>query len=254
MFVVQEGLSDVPSPSLRAAPTYGQHKGKGPQERTPPRQERALPAGKVQVGNFHMALPAAWREEMPSTSREEACAPPWNMVMEVLADLCGDLEELKKRNKAPGGGGVASHVVNTPPLVRVGGGASPSFSGFPSVQQVDLDGDSQDNLPMDSVFRQCAKSYGPVDEISDGIDKHVADIVDHVFDCGMREDKYKEIMEADVVNRPSNCPALAPVECNTQVLDALKTDARKADFCMKEVSKDIVKAATIITKSLTVFG
>ena len=68
----------------------------------------------------------------------------------------------------------------------------------------------------------------------------------------MLDDKYREIMEADVVKRSSNCPALAPVECNTQVWDTLKLDARKADFRMKEVSKDIVKAATIITKSLPV--
>ncbi|MPC66652.1 hypothetical protein E2C01_060802 [Portunus trituberculatus] len=241
---VQEGLSDVPSPSLRAAPTYEQHKGKGTSRKDSSRtgmssirQEssgRELPHGVTsgsQGGDVYLPSPTVSR---PSTSWEEACAPAWNMVMEVLAELRGDLEEMKKeRNKAPGGGGVASHVVNTP-------------------HSVDSDGDSQDDLPTVSVLRQCAKSYGPVDEISDGIDKHVADKVNRVFDCGICEDEYKEIMEADVVKRPSNCPALAPVECNTQVLDALKTDARKADFRMKGVSKDIVKAATIVTKSLTV--
>lgn len=115
-----------------------------------------------------------------------------------------------------------------------------------------MDEASQEDLPTDSVLTQCAKFYGPVDDCTDGIDKSVADMVNHVFDSGMRDDEYKEIMEADVVKRPSNCPALAPVECNKQVWDALKPDARKADFRMKEVSKDIVKAATILTKSLTV--
>ena len=36
------------------------------------------------------------------------------------------------------------------------------------------------------------------------------------------------------------------------MLDALPAEARKADFRLKEVSKDITKAATIIVKSLTV--
>ena len=41
------------------------------------------------------------------------------------------------------------------------------------------------------------------------------------------------------------------VECNAQILEALKVEAKKADFRMKDVSKDILKAATIIIKSLT---
>ena len=91
-----------------------------------------------------------------------------------------------------------------------------------------------------------------MDDVSNEIDKHVATMVNHVIDNGMQEDEYKEILEDDIFNRPSNCQALAPVECNTQVLDALKADANKADFRMKEVSKDIIKAATIVTKSLVV--
>lgn len=52
--------------------------------------------------------------------------------------------------------------------------------------------------------------------------------------------------------RPRNCKALIPVECNSQVLDALPTEAKKADFRLKEIGKDITKAATIMVKSLTV--
>ncbi|XP_045104750.1 uncharacterized protein LOC123500137 [Portunus trituberculatus] len=86
--------------------------------------------------------------------------------------------------------------------------------------------------------------------MSAGIDKHVADMVNHSFDNGLREEKYKEILDDVATKRPDNCHALAPVDCNSQVLDALKTDAKKADFRMKDVGKDIIKAATILTKSL----
>lgn len=42
------------------------------------------------------------------------------------------------------------------------------------------------------------------------------------------------------------------MECNAQVLDALHSEIRKSDFRLKEVSKNIIKAATIVIKSLTV--
>lgn len=54
-------------------------------------------------------------------------------------------------------------------------------------------------------------------------------------------------MEDKITSRPRNCYALAPVKCNSQILEALKMEAKKSD----RVGKNI-KAATIITKSLTV--
>ncbi|XP_063886249.1 uncharacterized protein LOC135114290 [Scylla paramamosain] len=77
-------------------------------------------------------------------------------------------------------------------------------------------------------------------------------MVNHVFVHGLQEEEYKEILEDAAAKRPDNCHALAPVDCNSQVLDARKTDAKKADFRLKDVGKDIIKAATILTKSLTV--
>ena len=74
--------------------------------------------------------------------------------------------------------------------------------------------------------------------------------MNHMFDNGLREEEYKEILNDDSTKRPSNCHAFAPVECNSQVLEALRTDAKKTDSRMKEVSKDIIKAATIMMKSL----
>ena len=59
-------------------------------------------------------------------------------------------------------------------------------------------------------------------------------------------------MEDEIAKRPSNCEALSPVECNVQVLDALITEAKKSDFCLKEVSKDITKAANMLVQSRTI--
>ncbi|MPC69179.1 hypothetical protein E2C01_063394 [Portunus trituberculatus] len=95
------------------------------------------------------------------------------------------------------------------------------------------DSDSQ----PDSVLLQCARAYGPVDKVSAGIDKHVADMVNHVFDNRLREEEYKEILDDVSTKRPDNCHALTPMDCNSQVLDALKTDAKKPDFRIKDVAR-----------------
>ena len=62
-------------------------------------------------------------------------------------------------------------------------------------------------------------------------------MVNHLFDNGMRDDEYKEILDDEITNRPRNCHALAPAECNSQILEALQTQAKKSDFGMKEVGK-----------------
>ncbi|MPC61306.1 hypothetical protein E2C01_055376 [Portunus trituberculatus] len=153
---------------------------------------------------------------------DEANALPWFMVMEALAVLHSDMDKLKEGRRSS-----------------------------PSCGADDAAAPDDDDVQPDSVLLQCTRAYGPVDEVSAGIDKHVADMVNHVFDSGLREE-YKEILDDVATKRSDNCHALAPVDCNSQVLDALKTDAKKADFHMKDVSKDIIKAARIWTKFLTV--
>ncbi|MPD06573.1 hypothetical protein E2C01_102390 [Portunus trituberculatus] len=75
-------------------------------------------------------------------------------------------------------------------------------------------------------------------------------MVNFLFDNGMQDEDYEAISEDVLTTRPKNCPVLAPVECNPQILEAMKTDARKADAHLKDVCGDILKAGTILTKSL----
>ncbi|MPC60966.1 hypothetical protein E2C01_055028 [Portunus trituberculatus] len=181
------------------------------------------------------------------------------MVMEALAALHSDMEKLKEEMRlgpscgaddasAPDGVNIRPAGQEVPPSSSPAG-----FSGFtPAMHCISTDdSDTQDNVQPDSVLLQCTRAYGPVDKLSAGIDKHVANMVNHVFDNGLQEE-YKGILDDIATKRLDNCYALVPVDCNSQVLDALKTDAKKADFHMKDVSKDIIKAATILTKSLTV--
>ncbi|XP_076039215.1 uncharacterized protein LOC143024302 [Oratosquilla oratoria] len=127
-----------------------------------------------------------------------------------------------------------------------------NFSGFISDGSSSEEGELHKDFPIGSILMQSSKAFGPVEEVSGDVAKHVADMVNQIFDHGMREDTYKEIAEDESTKRPGNCPALSPVECNMQILEALKQDAKKADLRMKEVNKDITKAASIIIKSLSV--
>ncbi|MPC81825.1 hypothetical protein E2C01_076460 [Portunus trituberculatus] len=66
----------------------------------------------------------------------------------------------------------------------------------------------------------------------------------------MHSDDYKLICEDDITKRLKNCHTLTPVDCNPEVLDALKSGKKKMDHRLQDVSKDILWAATIVTKSL----
>lgn len=180
-------------------------------------------------------------------------APSWDMVLSALSELRKDMDELKKdksgepaavRDSAPLPASQVSHASQD---------TQAGFSGFRSPSGERGSGEAiQMDGHQDSILLQSAKNYGPTDSVSDDLDKEIADMVNHLFINGMKQEDYKDIVEDDVTLRPSNCHALAPVDCNRQVLDALPAEARKTDFRLSEVGKDITKAATIIVKSLTV--
>ena len=56
----------------------------------------ALPNGKVLEWYINMSGVTAPTQPRPSTSRDEVSSPPWPMVMEALAELRADMEELKE--------------------------------------------------------------------------------------------------------------------------------------------------------------
>ncbi|MPC71980.1 hypothetical protein E2C01_066272 [Portunus trituberculatus] len=171
-------------------------------------------------------------------SQDAMPEPPWKLVLEELARLKDDVAKLTaKRTPSP-----QHYFGDTAP-------ASPAaFSGF--VDSSSEDGEIRESTPGDSVLLQAAKALGSHDSVSEDIEPQVAAMVNLFFEKGLQDKDYRAISEDSVTRRPNNCPALAPVECNPQISGALKTDARKADARLKEVSGDILTASTIITKSL----
>lgn len=86
---------------------------------------------------------------------------------------------------------------------------------------------------------QGVKTFGLPELASEEIDPQVAEMVNFLFNISMRDEDYKDIREDDIIKRPTICHALALVECNPQILEALRNDAKKADFSLKDVNKDI---------------
>ncbi|MPC29290.1 hypothetical protein E2C01_022516 [Portunus trituberculatus] len=183
---------------------------------------------------------------------------PWNTVLQAIAELRSDMDKLKAERRQEGLLKPNSNTDARPGASTARDDAEPdmpspgNFSGFLFEEGSCEEGEIHGDNPVCSVLMQTSKAFGPVEEVSCDVDKHVADMVNQLFDHGMREDSYKEVAEDEITKRPGNCPALSPVECNVQILEALKQDARKVDLRMKDVNKDILKAATIIIKSLSV--
>ncbi|MPD03189.1 hypothetical protein E2C01_098814 [Portunus trituberculatus] len=192
-----------------------------------------------------------------ASSGDRRSAPSLAMVMDAITELRNDMEKLKKDRPAVSiedykfeGSVPVLHKT----LESVSQASPAGFSGFRSPMSVDSDEreEFQGAVFCGSVLLESAKNFGSTESVSEDLDEEVAAIVNHLFISGMREEDYKAVMEDEVTLRPSNCHALTQVDCNAQVLDALPAEARKADFCLREVGKDITKVATIVVKSLTV--
>ncbi|MPC63265.1 hypothetical protein E2C01_057360 [Portunus trituberculatus] len=216
----------------------------------------------------------------PCTSPDDANSFPWAIMFEAISELHDEINELKKdkdksayngqqgmlgANAAPRGcegsqgdantSTNASHrherVVASPLSTQSAlTDSTASFSGFNAGSDEDEDGEIHDEPSIGSALLHSAKTYGPLEDILEDMELPVVDMVNYLFDHSMREE-YKQIVEEEATKRPGNCHALTPVVCYAQMFDALKIEAKRTDSRMKEVSKDILMAATIIIKSLT---
>ena len=162
----------------------------------------------------------SWREHNQHPRQNTDPPVPWSVLLEALADLRGEVENLKKQRTSP------------PRACAVNGGTSTSyasspapphdFSGFREFPSDLEEGKVSDEGPLGSGLMHGVKVFGPADTLSEDIDAKVADMVNHLFSKGMRADEYQNMFEDDIIKQPNNCQALAPVECNPQIWDALR--------------------------------
>ena len=184
-------------------------------------------------------------------TRANVPEPSWRLVLDELTALRGEVEKLKAVPPTSSQPEVyAQPGPSHAPGVAQQAASPANFSGFGDSGSED--GELREVTPRKSVLLQGVKDLGPPESVSADIDQQVAGMVNFLFDNGMQEEDYKAITEDVIARRPSNCPALAPVDCNSQILGALKTDAKRADGRLRDVSADILKAGTILTKSLLI--
>lgn len=127
---------------------------------------------------------------------------PWNMGLDTIANLRGELEELKEERTevsatdscAPHGNPALPDVISSPnPCVTLGLRLMDSagrFSEFHSTCPLgkDEDGDIIDEAPLNSVLLWIAKFCNHTDELSEDFDKPVAhlDDFDGLLTIGMK--------------------------------------------------------------------
>lgn len=174
--------------------------------------------------------------------------PDWQVVLKELASLKGAVTKLTEKRELPSPQQRVNYQASTSGIQAPG--SPEAFSGFVDSGSEDGEITEAPHAAGSSVLLQAAKAFGPLDVVSEDINPQVATMVNFWFKEGLQEDDYKAIMEDPITRRPNNCPALCPVDCNPQILAALKTDAKRNDSRLKDVSNDIIAAGSIITKSL----
>ncbi|MPC48717.1 hypothetical protein E2C01_042499 [Portunus trituberculatus] len=139
---------------------------------------------------------------------------PWSVVLDALAGLWGEVEALKAdRQRLPPSAGSVRAPVGDSTLGTQGSSPSCSpanFSGF-SARVSDDEDMSVLAATADSALIRATKAFGPTDMVSADIDHRVAEMVNFLFDNGLREEDYKAICEDEIVKRPNNCHALVPL-------------------------------------------
>ena len=120
------------------------------------------------------------------------------LILDAIAAMKSDIDKLKEHKDVSNLEPVSQKTPS--PLASPGG-----FSGFRSTKSEDYGGEVevQEDTPRESVLLQSAKNYGPMEKVSEELEKEVAEMVNHLFVNGMREEDYKDIMEDDVTLRPS---------------------------------------------------
>lgn len=196
---VTKGSPASLSPGQQTASFHGMHKGKGSHRKDSSRSRKDWPLWES-YRRLHQQAQGHGSDKggecVPSsthpwpTSRGKDFSPPWSMVMETLIELQNDLEALKEDRHVASGGTASTRVdVNKPYTEVIWMTPAWDCLGFDQCSSLILIVILRMNCPL-VVYSCSVKSYGPMDDVSDEVDKHVATMVSHIFDCGMSTKKF----------------------------------------------------------------
>ena len=95
-----------------------------------------------------------------------------------------------------------------------------------------------------------AKKFRAVEHVDKDVDSTPALNVKELFHKGIDADRYKELMKDENDARPENCEGLTVVKTNRLIWDAVSHNARLNDKKLQNIELSVVKAATILTKTV----
>jgi len=78
----------------------------------------------------------------------------------------------------------------------------------------------------------------------------MAETVTAMFRNGIEDDKYAEMIRDEKNPRPGNCEGLVTVNMKPLVMDAMSTAAKSNDRRLMNFNTSVVKAATILVKTV----
>ena len=107
---------------------------------------------------------------------------------------------------------------------------------------------------VSSVFKKLGKKFISTEVCDSNINQDLADNVNYLFKNGIEEERYKVLIKDEENPRPANCEALTVVKVNQLVWEAVTPAGRTRDLKMQNMEASIIKAATILAKSVDVMG
>ena len=101
-----------------------------------------------------------------------------------------------------------------------------------------------------SRFDSMAKKFHAVEHVDKDVDSTLALNVNELFHKGIDANRYEELVKDENSTRPENCEGLTVVKTNRLIWDAVSHNARLNDKKLQNIELSVVKAATILTKTV----
>ncbi|XP_060588095.1 uncharacterized protein LOC132743578 [Ruditapes philippinarum] len=128
-----------------------------------------------------------------------------------------------------------------------------SYSGEPEEYEDTCDNPSSKRKFDDnnnSRFAQMSKKFKTQEICDSAVDETLACNVNEFFKSGIDEERYNDLIKDDNNARPENCDSLVTVKTNQMIWDSLSSVARTNDRKLQNIETSVVKAATLLIKSV----
>ena len=97
-------------------------------------------------------------------------------------------------------------------------------------------------------FANMSKKFRSGEKCDSPINEHLAKNITDIFRNGISQERYRNLLKDDKLNRPENCEGLVTVQTDQMVWDILYGETKTNDSKMKNIQTVVVKSATVMSK------